>query len=382
MVGAVTLPVGNSAGFAIGDAISVGNAGNQEPAVITTVTPGALGLAAALKLAHGAGEPVTRTSGNIQYQETELAQDACAAGRVLRFGKESEPALTSGGEPFVSGLSPNGKLRSASSRAAFYGAPLVAWTTALGADLYAVQWSKKRQPFIPETDPASGALGLMTLNTSAVLPLTPGTWFYRVRGYDFSLPTGAQAMSWSDPQQVVATRPTFAVVSGRSGATKTRTTKQMRVPAGGFSVRVPASWRSGGRSTSRVSAAPKLSALGGSGAALRLAVRDGSTAALFVQTKADASTYSHAAWARKAASALKRVRGRTGAAQCRNVSLPAGAAVRCALATRVPGGTQSAVVYLLRHRSATYTLTFATARPSAGQARVFDASARSFRFTT
>ena len=134
-IGAVTLPVANSAGFSVGDAISVGNSGNQEQAVVTAVAPGSLGLAGALKLAHGAGEPVTRTSGNIQYQETELPQDACAAGRVLRFGKESEPALASGGESFASGLTPAGKTRSAAGRAAFYGAPLVAWTSALGAEL-------------------------------------------------------------------------------------------------------------------------------------------------------------------------------------------------------------------------------------------------------
>lgn len=380
--GAVSLPVTNSAGFAVGDVISVGNALNQEYVVVTTVTAGALGLAAGLKLAHGAGEPVIRSSGNIQYQETELAQDACAAGRVLRFGKESEPALTSGGEPFVSGLSPTGKLRSATSRAAFYGAPLVAWTAALGADLYAVQWSKQRQPFVPENDPGSGALGMMTLNTSVVLPLTPGTWYYRVRGYDFSLPTGAQAMSWSDTQQVVATKPTFAVV--RSGAvTKNRTTKEVRVLAGGFSVRVPTSWSSAGRSTASASRGPKLTALGARGAALRLAVRGGRGDALFVQTKAAGTTYSHAAWARKAAASMRQLRGRTGAVRCSNVSLPAGAAVRCALATSGSSGKQSAVVYLLRHRSATYTLTFASVRPgAAGQAGVSDAVARSFRFTS
>ena len=381
-IGAVTLPVANSAGFSVGDAISVGNSGNQEPAVITAVTPGTLGLAGALKLAHGAGEPVTRTSGNIQYQETELPQDACAAGRVLRFGKESEPALASGGESFASGLTPTGKTRSAAGRAAFYGAPLVAWTAALGAELYAVQWSRKSQPFTPEPDPASGALGMMTLNTSAVLPLTPGTWYYRVRGYDFSLPTGAQTMSWSDPQQIVATRPTFAVV--KTGAsTKTRSTKEVRVPAGGFSVRVPAAWSSGGRSTAGASAGPKLRALGVRGAALRLSVRDGRQAALFVQAKADGGTYSHAAWARKTTSAMKRHPSRAGAVRCASLSLPAGAAVRCSLSAKVPGGRQSAVVYLLRHRSATYTLTFASARPgAAGLGGVFDASARSFRFTS
>ncbi len=378
-VGASSIPVANGNGFTVGDGISVGNPGNVEAATITSVASDSIGVAAPLKLAHGAGEPVSRTSGNIQYRDAELAQDVCASGRVSRFGKASEPVLTSGGEAFASGLSPTGKLRSASSQPAFYGAPLVAWTTALGSGAYAVQWSKTGRPFVPQTDPATGALGLMTLNTSAVLPLTPGTWYYRVRGYSFSLPTGAQAMSWSDPQQVVATKPMFKVV-GRGGAA--RKTKEVRVPTGGFSVRVPTSWKSGSRRTAGASGS-SLSPLGARGATLRLSIRDGRGTALFVQTKADGSAYSHAAWARKTASAMKRVRGRTGAVRCANVSLPAGAAVRCSLSTKVSGGTQSVVAYLLRHRSATYTLTFASARViAAGQARVFDASARSFRFTS
>ncbi|MBI4171513.1 MAG: hypothetical protein HY511_02010, partial [Actinobacteria bacterium] len=140
-VGATSLPVSNATGLAVGDTLSIGNTGNVESATITSVSGATIGVGAALKLGHGAGEPITRTSGNIQYLDSELAQDACASGRVQRFGKESEPALTAGGEVFASGLSPEGELASASDRAAFYGAPLVAWTTALGAEAYAVQWS-------------------------------------------------------------------------------------------------------------------------------------------------------------------------------------------------------------------------------------------------
>ena len=66
---------------------------------------------------------------------------------MLRFGKSSEPTLVTGGAPFASGLSPKGRLVSAAgSSSSFYGAPLVAWTPALGADAYHVQWSKKRYP--------------------------------------------------------------------------------------------------------------------------------------------------------------------------------------------------------------------------------------------
>jgi hypothetical protein len=370
-VGATTLPVSNSAGFAVGDAISVGSSGNSEVAAVTSVAAGSLGVAAALKFAHGAGEPVARTSGNIQYRDVDLAQDSCAAGRVLRFGKESEPALTSGGEPFASGLSPTGKLQSASATPRFYGSPLVAWTTALSAEVYAIQWSKTKQPFKPETDPATGALGMMTLNTSVVLPLTPGTWYYRVRGYDYSLPTNAQAMSWSDPQAILVTKPTFEIVSGDT------TARTRRLSGNGFSVSVPTSWSATRKPTK---AGPRLAAIGSFPSVVRLAAR-GADAALFVQSAPDGSS-TQTAWSRKQIARMKALPNRTSApVTCRNVSLPAGAAVRCSLSTRVAGGRQAAVVYLLRHRSATYTLTFASA-VGAGRSATFAAAARSFRFTS
>jgi hypothetical protein len=46
-----------------------------------------------------------------------------------------------------------------------------------------------------------------------VLPLTPGTWWYRVRGLDYNLPTGVQQMSWSTTQKLVVSAPKFKVVS-------------------------------------------------------------------------------------------------------------------------------------------------------------------------
>jgi hypothetical protein len=54
----------------------------------------------------------------------------------------------------------------------------------------------------------------MTLGTAAILPLAPGTWYYRVRGFDYSLPTNAQQMSWSDAARIVVAKPTFQVVGG------------------------------------------------------------------------------------------------------------------------------------------------------------------------
>jgi hypothetical protein len=155
----------------------------------------------------------TVAAGNLVYKDLELPQEVCAAGRVARFGKSSEPTLTTAGAPFASGLSASGRLVAArSSSSSFYGPPLVAWSPALGSAIYEVQWSKKRSPFKAEADPSTKALGLMTTGTSAVLPVTPGTWWYRVRGYNYSLPAGAQQMGWSDPARLVVVKPKFKVV--------------------------------------------------------------------------------------------------------------------------------------------------------------------------
>ena len=184
---------------------------------VVAVNGNTLTLAATLKSAHGAGEPITRTGGNLRYQDLELAQDVCAApyNRVARFGKNSEPALTSAGELVASGLSPKGLLTSGTNSQSFYGYPLVAWTPALGATVYEVQWSKKAYPFKPQPNPQNqNALGTIVLGTSTVLPLKPGTWYYRVRGFNYGLPTGAQQMSWSDPARIVVAKPKFRVVGG------------------------------------------------------------------------------------------------------------------------------------------------------------------------
>jgi hypothetical protein len=209
--GDTVLPVATTTGFNVGDAITIGT----EPTVVTGIGDGTLGVGA-LSKAHVTGEAVNRTGGNVEYVDMELPQDACAAGRVSRFGKSSEPALTSSGDLFATGLSPSGRLTSALHTAAFYGSPLVSWTPALGAEAYQVQWSKSLYPFVPEAAP-NGAKGFMTTGTSSVLPLggKPGTYFYRVRGFDYSLPTGAQQMSWSDAAKVVVAKPKFRVAPSK-----------------------------------------------------------------------------------------------------------------------------------------------------------------------
>ena len=54
---------------------------------------------------------------------------------------------------------------------------------------------------------------LKTRATSAVLPLTPGTWWYRVRGLNPGVPAGSTAMNWSSlPASLVVATPTFKIV--------------------------------------------------------------------------------------------------------------------------------------------------------------------------
>jgi hypothetical protein len=212
--GARVVPVANASQFAIGQVVTIGTAPASDTATITAVSSGQITLSTDLQQGHGVGDQVvTNGASSLIYQDLELPQDVCAAGRVKRFGIESEPALTSGQEPFVTGLTQAGRLTSAANVPSYYGRPLVAWTPALSADIYEIQYSKTSYPFKPEIDPRSGKPGYLTFGTSDVLPLDPskqsGTWYYRVRGFDFNLPTGTQQMGWSDPEKLVVTKPTF-----------------------------------------------------------------------------------------------------------------------------------------------------------------------------
>ena len=204
-LGSLTITV-STTGFAVNDVVSIGSGTTLETATVVSVTGNTLTLSGPLKFGHGAGETATKAGSALEYRDQELAQEACAGGRVASFGKTSEPVVTAAATPYASGLSPGGRLvAAASSTPSFYGTPLVAWTPALGAKTYEVQWSRTRYPFRP--------VGLLpTYSTAATLPLKPGTWWYRVRGINYSVPTGAQPMSWSDPTVLKVARPTFKVV--------------------------------------------------------------------------------------------------------------------------------------------------------------------------
>jgi hypothetical protein len=202
--GATTITVTNGAGINAGDVVMIGSPG--EAGLVSAVNGNDLTLASAIGAFHSAGETVTRNGGGVTYHDAELTQDSCASGRVLTFGKTSEPVVTGASSPYISGLSPNGKLVSAATRSPkFYGPPLVAWQPAVGADQYEVQWGHTRYPWKTVDNQ-------LTFATSLNLPLKAGTWYYRVRGLDSSALSARPQMSWSDPVKLVVTKPRFRVV--------------------------------------------------------------------------------------------------------------------------------------------------------------------------
>ncbi len=141
------------------------------------------------------------------WWDTETPQDACAAGRVESFGKESEPVVTgTSGKPFVSGLTPTGRLLSSASRSPkVFSTPLVAWQPATGATAYQVQWSRTRYPWRAQGSKT-------TYSTSSVLDLNPGTWYYRVRGLN-QTQLKKQEMSWSGGIKLTVSKPSFRIAS-------------------------------------------------------------------------------------------------------------------------------------------------------------------------
>jgi hypothetical protein len=201
----MTIVVASGTGISVGDALKVGSP-VAENAIVKAIVGNVVTLKAGLSAFHNAGEDVVRAGGGITYRDSELSQDSCAAGRRLAFAKSSEPVVSGEIAPYASGLSPEGKLVAASTaRPRFYGQPLVAWQPLAGADQYEVQWSTKGYPW-------KTAGSQLTWGTSLTLPLSPGTWYYRVRGLDYLMTGSKPQMSWSDPVRLVVTKPRFRVV--------------------------------------------------------------------------------------------------------------------------------------------------------------------------
>ena len=204
LAGETAINVANATGILAGDALRVGSPG--EVAIVQSIAGNVITLASGLTTGHAAGEQVARQGGGVIYQDAELTQDACASGRRLTFMKSSEPVVTGHVAPYASGLSPNGRLVGASTaKPRFYGQPLIAWQPVAAADQYEVQWSNKLYPW--RTAGSKFAWG-----TAATLPLSPGSWYYRVRGLDYLMAGSKPQMSWSDPARVIVTKPRFRVV--------------------------------------------------------------------------------------------------------------------------------------------------------------------------
>ena len=142
--------------------------------------------------------------GTFTYYDAESPQDACESGRMASFGKESRPVITTAGTPYVSGLSPKGRLLAqAGRRPVVYSTPLIAWRPVVAATAYEVQWSRTKYPWRSRGS-------ALTYATSSVLQLGSGLWYYRVRGLN-AAQVGTPAMSWSAPVAVKVVRPTFRI---------------------------------------------------------------------------------------------------------------------------------------------------------------------------
>jgi hypothetical protein len=151
--------------------------------------------------------PLVTADQKVEYHDVGFAEDMCQAGRAGTFGKSSAPAVEkASGVPYVSGMTSAGLVRGAqSAKPSFFGKVVVAWRPAPGATMYQVQWSKKANPFKAAGSMKTGA-------TSALLNLSDGVWYYRVRGLDKSIPATAQGMSWTDPQYLKIVPRSFSVL--------------------------------------------------------------------------------------------------------------------------------------------------------------------------
>jgi hypothetical protein len=208
LAGSRTLSILSAKGINSGSLVGVGLGATEETAIVASVDGLTVTLETPLRYGHAASERVV-TGSQVQWWDVELPQDACSAGRVISFGKESAPVVAGTSSAFASGLSPQGRLvAAAAGTPKFFGAPVVAWLPALGADTYQVEWSRKAYPW-------KAIARRTTQATASLLPVGPGTWFYRVRGVNSLLPGAAKGMSWSKPQQLVVSRPMFRVVASR-----------------------------------------------------------------------------------------------------------------------------------------------------------------------
>ncbi len=363
--GATTITVGAVDQLAVGNVLLIGTGPAQESVTVVSSTGSSVTVSPALSKSHGVGDAVVRSGGSLTYTDLELPQDACASGRVLTFGKTGEPAAASNGNlPFASGLSPDGRLVSASSsKPSFYGTPLVSWEPALAASAYEVQWSKTAYPFVTVTTP------ILTYGTSAVLPLTPGKWWYRVRGLNLALPAGARAMAWSTALPVVVAKPTFKIVGGASGSSTRTTSTTRRFDKGAFTIALPKTWHErNARDTVYLFVASDPSAHNGFHANVNVLSASGRGRRTFTK------------WSNDLSAQLRRVA--SSAVSTRVVDEPGGTAVLLTYRVRGSGGKLLNVYqYAFDAGAQAYLVTFVAPAPTAKRyTKAFAKSAASFSY--
>lgn len=326
---------------------------------------------------------VVTSDDKTEYHDVETPQDACGAGRVLSFGKVSQPAVTGSAAPYASGLGPAGKLVAAAQpNPSFAKTPLVAWEPALGAAAYELQWSKTRYPWKAEGT-------IQTQGTSALLAeLTPGTWWYRVRGLDPFLPGTAKQMSWSDPVSLAVAQPKFQVVAvtGAKGAKSGKKAAALQTWAGtGFSIGLPATWRhvdpadpSLAAYVQGLPAGVKLELVGVEPTAAGFATN---TSVLLVPGR---DTTPFTAWAKAIVTSVQRSPATVGKVASSTVRLLGGTALRMAYRRKdTQSGVLSVVQYAFDGTGTSYLVTYTTAPAQAKtHANLFESSARSFRIAT
>ena len=125
----------------------------------------------------------------------------------MRFGKIGKPVvLADNNAPYISGLSPNGKLVGAKKGAhrstATRSSPGSRFTAPTSTRC---SGARTLNPWRPEATP------LTTPATAAVLPVKAGRWYYKVRGLNPSLPKKPE-MTWSKPVSLRIAKLRFRVV--------------------------------------------------------------------------------------------------------------------------------------------------------------------------
>jgi hypothetical protein len=369
--GSSSLTLLNVGTLATDDTIAIDLDPIKEERQILSIAGNTVTLTTPTSFAHQVGAKIVQTNGTFMYVDQELPGDVCAAGRVEEFGKTSEPVVAADSTPYVSGLSVEGNLSSASSSApTFYGSPVVAWAPALGAHAYELQWSKSSYPFKAEGN-------MYTFATSANVTLSPGEWFYRVRGLNLSLPGAGQKMTWSDPAQVSIAQPTFMVVKKAKSSTPSAKKSsvaltKVTVKTAGFSIGMPKGWLKAD--------VPKNSSL--KFAAAVPTAENGVYTNLNVVVGAGRGSKSFAAWTKQVKAEVSSL-AVAGSLTTSTVKLPAGTAIKLSYRVTAEDGREAAILqYAIDRVSKSYILTFTTT-PSLSKkyAPVFLASAKSFKLT-